>query len=310
MGRLLRAVLLGIAAAQVLHGQAADRTTTAPRAYRGGVDLITLNVTVTDGQHRFVSNLRRQDFVVLEDGRPQAVAFFAHAGVPLTVALAIDTSGSMDESLGAAQEAAAAFVRRLGRDDRAAVVDFDSRVRILQPFTTDRVALEEAVRSTVADGSTALYDAVHRSLLELESLSYPDAETPRRHAIVVLSDGQDTSSREQLDTILGLADRSNTAIYTVGLGAREDDGRLATYQAEFALRRLANQTGGRVFFPTDVEQLHAIYDEIRRDLASQYTLAYASSNARRDGRWRSITVQLSQRDLDAHTRPGYFASRR
>jgi Ca-activated chloride channel family protein len=229
--------------------------------------------------------------------------------VPLTVALVVDTSGSMDNALGAAQEAAAAFVRRLGDGDRAAIIDFDTRVRVVQPFTSDAAALEAAVRSTVADGSTALYDAVHVALGELAALSYPEADTPRRHAIVVLSDGQDTSSRERLDTILALADRSNTAIYTVGLGARDDGGRLATYEAEFALRRLANQTGGRAFFPTAVSQLPDVYEAIRRDLASQYTLAYASSNARRDGRWRSITVKLSQRDLDAYTRPGYFASR-
>ena len=309
MPRLLRAVLLGLLAAAGVRGQTAEPVE-PPRPYRGGVDLITLNVTVTDAHQRYVTDLARQDFVVIEDGRPQPVSFFAHIGVPLTVALVVDSSGSMDDAIGASREAAIAFVHRLGAADRAAVIDFDTRVRIAQPFTTDVAALEQAVRSTVADGSTALYDAVHVALTELASIAYPDAGTPRRHAIVVLSDGQDTSSRAQLDTILALADRSNTAIYTVGLGARDDGGRLATYEAEFALRRLANQTGGRAFFPTDLAQLRGIYDEIRRDLASQYTLAYASTNPRRDGRWRSITVRLSQRDLDAHTRPGYFASRR
>ena len=271
MGRVFRAAVLGMLALAPpgLAGQSPERVAATPALYRSGVDLITLNVTVTDGAQRFVTNLDRQDFTVLEDGRPQAVAFFAHSGVPLTVVVAIDTSGSMDDALEAAQEAAAAFVRRLGVGDRAAVVDFDTRVRIAQPFTTDTGALEDAVRSTVADGSTALYDAVHRSLGELASLSYPDADTPRRHAIVLLSDGQDTSSRERLDTVLDVANRSNTAIYTVGLGARDEGGRLATYDAEYALRRLANQTGGRSFFPTDMEQLQGIYDEIRRDLASQ-----------------------------------------
>jgi Ca-activated chloride channel homolog len=309
VSRILCAAVVGLLATLGLQGQTAERPAPPRATFRSGVDLITLNVTVTDREHRFVANLDQRDFTILEDDRLQTVAFFAHSGIPMTVVLAIDTSGSMDDALGAAQEAAASFVRRLGSGDRAAVVDFDTRVRIVQPFTTDATALEEAVRSTVADGSTALYDAVHRSLTELESLSYPGTDTPRRHAIVVLSDGQDTSSRQQLDAILALADRSNTAIYTVGLGARDEGGRLATYAAEFALRRMANQTGGRVFFPTDVQQLHGIYDEIRRDLASQYTIAYASTNRRRDGRWRNITVRLAQRDLDARTRPGYFASR-
>jgi Ca-activated chloride channel homolog len=309
MGRIASATVIGLSATLALHGQSVERAAQPRADFRGGVDLITLNVTVTDRDRRFVANLGEEDFRILEDDRPQTVSFFAHSGVPMTAVLVIDSSGSMDDALRAAQEAAASFVRRLGAGDRAAIVDFDTRVRVVQPFTTDAAALEAAVRSTVADGSTALYDAVHTSLTELASLSYAGTDTPRRHAIVVLSDGQDTSSRQELDAILALADRSNTAIYTVGLGPRGEHGRLATYEAEFALRRMANQTGGRAFFPTDMQQLDRIYDEIRRDLASQYTIAYASTNRRRDGRWRSITVRLAQRDLDARTRPGYFASR-
>jgi Ca-activated chloride channel family protein len=308
MGRILRAVVLGMLATQGIRAQAPDRPA-PPRPYRGGVDLITLNVSVTDRQQRFVTDLGKQDFTVLEDGRPQAVSFFAYSGVPLTVAIVLDTSGSMDNAIGAAQEAASGFIRRLGEGDRAAVVDFDTRVRVLQPFTTDRDALERAVRSTVPDGQTALYDAVYQSLQELASVAYADVDTPRRHAIVLLSDGQDTSSKQQLETVLDLANRSNTAIYAVGLGERDEGGRVSTFEAEFALRRMARQTGGRAFFPTNVQQLHGIYNEIRRDLASQYTLAYSSNNTRRDGRWRNVTVLLAERDLDAHTRPGYFASR-
>ena len=309
MGRVFRAVVLGMLATQGLEGQAPERAAPPRPAYRSGVNLVTLNVSVTDRSQRYVSNLDKQDFIVLEDGRPQAVTFFAHSGIPLTVAIVLDTSGSMDGALDAAQEAATGFIRRLAAGDRAAVVDFDSRVSIVQPFTVDIGALEHAVRSTVADGQTALYDALYLSLEALEGLAYAEVDTPRRHAIVLLSDGQDTSSKQQLDTVLDLANRSNTAIYAVGLGERDEGGRLATFEAESALRRLAIQTGGRAFFPTDMEQLHSIYNEIRRDLASQYTIAYASTNARRDGRWRNITVRLAQRDLDAHTRPGYFAPR-
>jgi Ca-activated chloride channel family protein len=309
MGRLVCAAMVGLLATDALSSQTRERATPPGPTFRGSVDLVTLNVTVTDREQRYVASLDQGDFTILEDDRPQTVSFFARSGIPMTVVLAIDTSGSMDEALGTAQDAAATFVRRLGAGDRAAVVDFDTRVKVVQPFTTDARALEEAVRSTVADGSTALFDAVHTALTELESLSYPGTDTPRRHAIVVLSDGQDTSSRQQLDAILALADRSNTVIYTVGLGAHEEGGRLATYAAEFALRRMANQTGGRAFFPMDIQQLHGIYDEIRRDLASQYTISYASNNRQRDGRWRNITIRVQQHGLDARTRPGYFASR-
>ena len=308
MGRVFRAVVLGMLAIQGVQGQTPEQAA-PPRPFRSGVDLVRLNVSVTDRAQRFVTNLGKQDFIVLEDGRPQAVTFFAYSGVPLTVVILLDTSGSMDGALAAAQEAAVGFIRRLSAGDRAAVIDFDTRVRVAQRFTVDIGALEHAVRSTVADGQTALYDALYLSLNELEGLSYADVDTPRRHAIVLLSDGQDTSSKQKLEAVLDLANQSNTAIYAVGLGERDEGGRLATFEAEFALRRLARETGGRAFFPTDMQQLQGIYNEIRRDLASQYTIAYASTNARRDGRWRNVTVLLAARDLDAHTRPGYFASR-
>lgn len=180
----------------------------------------------------------------------------------------------------------AGFVRRLGPDDQAAVVDFDSRVRILQPFAPDRERLQRAIRVTVAD-----------------------AGRPRRQAIVLLSDGEDTSSVMQMDDVLDLAYRSDTTIYSVGLGARPANGRPAKLEAEFVLRRLANPSGGRAFVPAEVRALPGIYNEIRDDQASQYALAYASTNDRRDGQWRRISVRLTQGKLAARTKPGYFAAR-
>ena len=231
------------------------------------------------------------------------MTFFAHSGIPLTVAIVLDTSGSMDGALGAAQEAATGFIRRLTAGDRAAVIDFDTRVRIVQPFTVDIGALENAVRSTVADGRTALYDAstcrsrsskgcrtrTSTRRVDTRLSCCPTARTPRASS----------SSRPCSTSRTG-----RTPPSTRSASERDEGGRLATFEAESALRRLAIQTGGRAFFPTDMEQLHSIYNEIRRDLASQYTIAYASTNGRRDGRWRNVTVRLAQRDLDAHTRPG------
>ena len=165
------------------------------------------------------------------------------------------------------------------------------------------------MRSTVPDGLTALYNAVYISLKELGKLASTGADTSRRQAIVLLSDGDDTSSLMQFEDVLDAANRSNTAIYTVGLGTRDTTGHLAKHDADFALRRLASQSGGRAFFPTEMSQLPSIYVEIRDDLASQYALAYASTNSRRDGQWRRVTVRMEQRDLSARTKPGYFASR-
>ena len=312
MRRVLAAAILVAFAcgAGLFAAQSPGQSTSGPSpAFRSGVDLISLNVTVTDRTRRFVTNLDQKDFLILEDGRPQAVTFFAQTGLPLDVAVVIDTSASMQGALETAQEAAAGFIERLGPEDRAAVIDFDTRVRILQSFTADKEALERAVRSTVPDGSTALYNAVYISLKELGKLASTGADTSRRQAIVLLSDGDDTSSLMQFEDVLDAANRSNTAIYTVGLGTRDTTGHLAKHDADFALRRLASQSGGRAFFPTEMSQLPSIYVEIRDDLASQYALAYASTNSRRDGQWRRVTVRMEQRDLSARTKPGYFASR-
>ncbi|MEO5820170.1 MAG: VWA domain-containing protein [Vicinamibacteraceae bacterium] len=302
-------VALSMASAPEVRSQDRLPRQTSQPAFRAGVDLISLNVTVTDSARRFVTTLDQQDFLVLEDGHPQAVTFFMRTGLPVTVAIVVDTSASMAGALATAQESAIGFVRRLRPDDRAAVVDFDSRVRILQSFTSDQPALERAIRSTIADGSTALYNAVYISLNELTKLARSDIDAPGRRAIVLLSDGEDTSSLMNLEEVLDAANRSDTAIYTIGLGERDAQGRLAKHDAEFALRRLAQQTGGRSFFPNDLNQLAGIYNEITNELASQYALAYASSNGRRDGQWRRISIRLAQRDLAARTKPGYFGPR-
>ena len=157
MRRVLSAAIL-VASVLAVHQLRAEPPgqSTAGRApaFRGGVDLISLNVTVTDRTRRFVTNLEQKDFLILEDGRPQAVTFFAQTGLPLDIAIVIDSSASMQWALEVAQEAAAGFIHRLGPEDRAA--DFDTRDRILHSSPPVKEALERAVRSTVPDGSTAL----------------------------------------------------------------------------------------------------------------------------------------------------------
>src|SRR4029453_19312172 len=127
-------------------------------------------VTVTDRQRRFIRDLSPEDFVILEDGRPQHVSFFTRANLPLRIVVALDSSASMEGALSTVHEAAAEFVRGLRTQDSAEVVDFDTRVRILEPFTSNRDALGRAIRSTKSDGTTALPDAVFLSLQELNTL--------------------------------------------------------------------------------------------------------------------------------------------
>jgi Ca-activated chloride channel family protein len=277
-------------------------------AFRVGVDLVSLSVTATDANQRYVSDLNRDDFVVLENGITQNLTFFARTGIPLALALLIDTSASMEQTLATAQDAAIGFVRQIGPTDLATIIDFDSRVQTAQGFTSDQGALESAIRRTAAGGSTALYNAVYIALKELgKVMPQDDPQTPRRRAIIVLSDGDDTSSLVSFDEVLDLASRSDMAIYTIGLGSREPVGPRNNRDGQFVLRRLAQQTGGRAFFPQDIKDLAGVYSDIRAELASQYSLAYESSSGSRDGQWRRIAVRVNRPSVTVRTRQGYFA---
>lgn len=277
-------------------------------AFRAGVDLVSLSVTVTDASRRYLSDLDRDDFIVTENGVPQNLTFFAKTGVPLALALLIDTSASMDHTLATAQEAAIGFARQISASDVATIIDFDSRVQIAQVFTGDVGALESAIRGTAAGGSTALYNAVYIALREMNKLlPQDDRQAPRRRAIIVLSDGEDTSSLVSFEEVLDLAAHSDTIIYTIGLGSHDATGTRNSQNGEFVLRRLAQQTGGRAFFPQQAKDLAGVYRDIRDELASQYSLAYESSGGTRDGQWRRISVRVRRPSVSVRTRQGYYA---
>lgn len=275
--------------------------------FRTGVELVALNVTVTDGERRFVRDLERENFEVYEDGVRQEIAFFTKSQLPIALAILLDTSASMEEKLRTAQEAAVGFVRRLRPEDVAEAIDFDSTVRVVQPFTNDAQALESAIRKTTAGGSTSLYNALYISLKELKKMPARSSDEIRRQAIVVLSDGEDTSSLLGYEEVLDLAKRSETVIYAIGLRSPRQDTVKGFREAEFVLRTLAQETGGRAFFPAEAGELASIYDQISEELASQYTIGYTSSNPRRDGRWRRIVVRVDRPGLTARTKQGYYA---
>jgi Ca-activated chloride channel family protein len=279
-------------------------------SFRAGVELVSLNVTVTEGA-RYVTDLTQDDFSVFEDGVKQDVTFFNATHLPIALALLLDTSASMDAKLPTAQEAAVGFAKRLRQQDLAEVIDFDSRVVILQNFTNSASDLEQAIRRTSAGGSTSMYNAVYIALKDLKKVMARNVEEIRRQAIVVLSDGEDTSSLLPFEEVLDLAKRSETAIYTIGL--RETDatssGSRLFREAEFVLRQLSQETGGRAFFPNHVADLTGVYGQISDELSSQYTVGYTSKNGRRDGAWRRVVVRVNRPSTTARTKQGYFGPR-
>jgi Ca-activated chloride channel homolog len=299
MTRPSLALLFAAAAATVLGAQRQGGR------IRSGVELVSLNVTVTDGGNKYVSDLNEEDFEVYEDGAKQKLTFFSKTQQPISLALLLDTSASMDERMGIAQEAAIGFAKQLHKEDQAEVIDFDSQVRILSPFTNDSAALEKAIRATTPNGSTSLYNAIYISLKELKKTKAASTSDIRRQAIVLLSDGDDTSSLIEFDEVLDLAKRSETAIYAIGLRQGEI-ARKEFKEAEFVLKQLATETGGRAYFPTDARDLAKIYQTIWDELSSQYSIAYSSGNPKRDGAWRRIQVRLLKPSLTARTKQGYY----
>ena len=272
--------------------------------FRAGIDLVSLNVTVTDGS-KYITGLEQGDFEVFEDGAKQTITFFSRVQQPIALAILLDTSNSMEDKLSTAQEAATGFVRRMKKDDVIEVIDFNSRVLVPQPFTNDVNALERAIRQTTVNGSTSLYNAIYVSLKGLKDERTKSSEEIRRQAIVVLSDGDDTSSVIEYEDVLDLAKRSETAIYAIGL-RQPETGRGKFKEAEFVLRQLSQETGGRVFFPTSVAELPKIYEQISDELASQYSIAYSSKNPMRNGAWRRVDLRVNKPGLTARARRGYY----
>jgi Ca-activated chloride channel family protein len=279
---------------------------TPPQVFRAGVELVSLNVTVTDSAGRYVTDLGEADFSVFEDGAKQDLTFFNRNNLPIALSLLIDSSASMEQRMEHAQEAAIGFARTIREQDLAQVVDFDSRVEIKLGFTNKTDALETAIRSTSPGGSTALHNAVYISLKELAKIKAKNTDEVRRQAIVVLSDGEDTSSLVSFEEVLELAKRSETAIYTIGLQPREQSALRGFREAEFVLRQLAQETGGRAYFANRVEDLKDVYGQIADELSSQYSMGYASKNTKRDGAFRRLVVQVARPNVTARTKRGYY----
>jgi Ca-activated chloride channel family protein len=307
----MRLVLCCALAASGVLAASASVTTTAevqekPQVFRAGVEMVSLNVTVTDSTGRYVTDLEQGDFNVFEDGARQELTFFNKTNLPIALSLLIDSSASMEQRMEHAQEAAIGFAKKIRAQDLAQVVDFDSRVEIKLGFTNRLDELESAIRNTSAGGSTALHNAVYISLKELAKIKAKNPDEVRRQAIVVLSDGEDTSSLVSFEEVLELAKRSETAIYTIGLQPRETSALRGFREAEFVLRQLAQETGGRSFFAQKVEDLKDVYGQIADELSSQYSMGYASKNPRRDGAFRRLVVQTTRPNTTARTKRGYY----
>jgi Ca-activated chloride channel family protein len=268
--------------------------------YAVQVNRIIMYATATsdEGARHFVLDLNKDDIVLEEDGVRQPILDFYREERPATLAILSDSSGSMQAAMNTVHTASSRFVDSLGPEDRALVIDFDDKVYLLQDVTGDKQALRGAVTSTNAFGGTALYDALYASYRKLKGID-------GRKAIVILSDGDDTASKFSFKHVLDEAKINDMIIYSIGLGTSFLD-----LDLRHVLRTLAEETGGRPFFPGKVDELEAVYKEISAELKSQYYISYEPQNTIWDGRWRKIKLSSTRKNVDLRTRSGYYAVRR
>ena len=289
---------------------AAPQAPQAPGApFRAAVEVVSLNLTVNDTAGRYIIDLEQPEFSVFEDGVKQDITFFTRKVQPVALSLLIDSSASMEEKMPVLQAAAINFVNRLKPTDLAQVIDFDSRVEIRQAFTADQAKLATAINQTASGGSTSLHNAIYIALKELKKVRAVAEDDVRRQALVIFSDGEDTSSLVSFDEVLDLAKRSETAVYTIALRGADSQSK-GFREAEFVMRQLAQETGGKSYFPAKIDDLDSVYGQIADELASQYTLGYSSRNVRRDGTWRRVVVQIARPNLTPRTKRGYSAPTR
>jgi Ca-activated chloride channel family protein len=269
------------------------------------VETVNLDVVVTDHRGRFVPGLKAENFEVRENGQLQDIQFFTAQFTPVTTLLLLDSSSSIRSSLSAIQTAAYLFASNLSEGDLARVGLFSDTVRFGPRFTDDLHEHFAILRSMTAAGKTALYDAILEALGELEKVE-------GRKSLLIFTDGDDAGpahqgSRATLEETIEGGRRSQATIYTIGFTGWGPDGSDSVNRP--FLSTLAEASGGRAFFPEDVDQVKDAFAEVQEDLHRHYRMAYVPSNpVDDDNEWRPIIVTLKGRqDLTVRTRQGYYS---
>ncbi len=274
------------------------------QTYRVSVDLVNIFCSAWDkNTSSFVTNLTREDFSVYEDNQKQEIRNFnRETNLPLTLALLVDTSQSVAPKLKFEQDAATAFFQSVLRDrDRAMLVEFDTGVTLVQDFTSDPNKMAKQIRSLQAAGGTALYDAIYLTCDEklIREIG--------RKAIVILSDGEDQSSKMTLEQALEMAVKAEATVFSISVNRGGFFGVGDTKNGDRVLKQLAEETGGRSFFPFKVEELDDAFRQINQELRSQYNIGYLSTNTKRDGTYRKVEIKIPEKGLKLSYRKGYYA---
>lgn len=268
------------------------------------VTRVNLLYTVSDKKGRFVTDLGKDDFLVLEDKKPQTILeFTAETDLPLRLAILIDTSNSIRDRFRFQQEAATEFVREVvrPREDKAIVVSFDSSAELVADLTGDTQQLEHAIRDLRPGGGTALYDAIFFACRDKLMLDQPLYKF--RRAMVILSDGDDNVSRYTRDQALEMAQKADAVIYTISTNTT----RIET-EGDKILKYFAAETGGLAFFPFKATDLEQSFENIANELRHQYNLFYRPEPLIADGKYHTVQLKVKNRkDLVIRSKKGYYA---
>lgn len=271
------------------------------------VNEVRVIFTVTDKHGRYIKDLKKSDFRVLDDNKPaeRIRSFHAETDLPLQVGLLVDASNSVRDRFKFEQEAAIEFLNSIIRPryDVAMTVGFDSTPDVTQEFTDNTEALSRGVRALRAGGGTAMYDAIYFACRD--KLMKQPQTGPVRRAIILLSDGDDNSSHVTREEAIEMAQRTEVIVYTISTNVSGSKGK-----GDKVLERIAEATGGRAFFPFQIRDVTDAFASIQDELRSQYAMTYTPSDLVADGRFRTIEILAQEKGFKVRTRKGYYAPKR
>jgi Ca-activated chloride channel family protein len=263
----------------------------AQKPLKVDVDLTMFNVTVADGTNRFVNDLKPEDFQVFEDKVEQSIRYFSHEVAPVSIGIVFDMSHSMEKKITFAKDAATKFLESGTPEDEYFLVEFSSRARIAEGFTTDIKRLRDRIAFTPAAGSTALYDGMYLGLSQLKR-----GQNPKK-ALLLITDGEDNHSRYGRGDIRELIREADAQIYVIDLGRA-------------LLGDLAEMTGGHSYHAS-VDDLEDVCEKIALEIKSQYVIGFESTNTNKDGKYRKVRIRVTPPaglgKLSVRTREGYYA---
>lgn len=284
--------------ASMANGQrlvATTRTKNAGYTESVDVEVVQVTATVTDSQNAFVRGLTRDKFRIKEDGVPQRLTAFSGENIPLELVVAVDVSDSMTDAMPTLKASVKAFLGALRPQDQVTLLAFNDTIFTAARRSTDPAARIKAVDRLAPWGGTALYDAILTALNMV-------GKQPGRRSLVVFTDGEDQNSVATMKRVETRLETSDATIYTIGLGRSVKDRGLAGI-----LAHMSEMSGGRPFLVDDVSELKQVFGEIVDELANQYLLSYSSSNDKRDGSWRKIVVETTDKGHRVRHRQGYRA---